>query len=124
MAEENRAAWAAWLEQHRTTVRPVGGRPKESRETLILRVRAIARLPFVREFCIGRGTDLSERKSAHSSDDIVELYSADSADNAIEVETALLRTYHNHPKCTNQEPREGGTASDESGNSVYMAIWL
>lgn len=117
-------AWAAWLEQHRTTVRPVAGRPKESRETLTLRVRAIARLPFVKEFYIGRGADLSEKKSVHGSDDIVELYSAESVDNAIEVETALVRTYHSHPKCTNEAPKEGGATSHEPGSSVYMAIWL
>ena len=78
----------------------------------------------VKEFYIGRGVDPSERKSYHDSDDIVAIYFTDSVENAIAIEDALIKSFYNDPKCSNDAPHGGGGVSEEYGNYVYVAIWF
>jgi hypothetical protein len=103
---------------------PLTGWPDEVLPELTRIVSTIANNKNVSKFYIGRGVDLSERKSKHSCDEIIAIYSTDSIDNAIEVEEYLIKTFYSHPKCDNEAPHGGGGVSEEYGSYVYAAIWF
>ena len=84
--------------QRRQDMKPLTGWPKDVFPVLVQLVDSIANDRAVKEFYIGRGADPSERRSYHGSDDIVAIYFTDSVDNAIVVESALIKTFYNHPK--------------------------
>ena len=77
----------------------------------------------VEEFYIGRTSNLAASKSRHGCDDIIGLYETDSADNAMDVEDALIRAFYQHSKCSNDVDHSGGGATDYYINYVYIAIW-
>ena len=77
----------------------------------------------VEEFYIGRTNNMVSTRSRHDCDEIFGLYETDSADNAIEVEHALIKTFFTHPKGNNDNDHGGGGASDEYVNHVYIALW-
>ncbi len=77
----------------------------------------------IEEFYIGRTDNLTASKSRHGCDDMLALYETDSADNAMDVEDALIKTFHKHSKCSNDAKHSGGGAADYFVNYVYIAIW-
>ncbi len=77
----------------------------------------------LREFYIGRTDNLAATRSRHDADDIIPLYETDSADNAIEVEEALIQAFYDYVKCSNENDHAGGGASDSFVNYVYIAMW-
>ena len=102
---------------------PLKGRPDEvldDLEQIIL--EAIERDEIV-QFYIGRSVDLDATQEHHGSDEIIPLYKPESADNAIEVEDSLLKTFYNHPKCENESEHGDGGTSLEFVSCVYLAIW-
>jgi hypothetical protein len=110
--------------QRRQDMKPLTGWPKDVFPVLVRLVDFIAKQRAVKEFYTGRGADPSERRSYHGSDDIVAIYFTDSVDNAIVVESALIKTFYDHPKCSNDAPHGGGGVTEEYGSYVYVAIWL
>lgn len=102
---------------------PLKGRPDEVLDDLEqILLEAIERDEIVL-FYIGRSADLDATQENHGSDEIIPLYEAESADNAIEVEDSLLRTFYNHPKCENEREHGDGGISLEFVSYVYVAIW-
>ena len=102
---------------------PRRGRPDEvldDLEQIIL--EAIERDEIVL-FYIGRSADLDATQENHGSDEIIPLYETESADNAIEVEDSLLKTFYKHPKCENEGEQGDGGTSLEFVSYVYIAIW-
>ncbi|MGO9646361.1 MAG: hypothetical protein ACLPY5_16635 [Candidatus Bathyarchaeia archaeon] len=77
----------------------------------------------VQEFYIGRTDNLVASRSRHGADDIIPLYETDSADNAIQVEEALIQQFYGDAKCSNENDHAGGGASDDYVNYVYIALW-
>jgi hypothetical protein len=67
---------------------------------------------------------LGGTQSRHGCDDILELYHTDSKENAMDVEDALVKTFHRHPKCNNDAKHGGRGISDYFINYVYIAIWV
>jgi hypothetical protein len=110
--------------QRRQDMKPLTGWPKDVFPVLVQLVDFIANDRAVKEFYTGRGVDPSERRSYHGSDDIAAIYFTDSVDNAIVVESALIKTFYDHPKCSNDAPHGGGGVTEEYGSYVYVAIWL
>jgi hypothetical protein len=86
-------------------------------------VSKIATNPQIEEFYLGRANDLTTAKSRHKCDEIIPLYETSSADNAIEVENDLIKSFRTHRKCNNDATHGGGGASDEYINYVYIATW-
>jgi hypothetical protein len=102
---------------------PLKGWPKDIIPVLIREVSSLVRLPEIEEFYIGRTDNLAASKSRHGSHDIIGLYETDSADNAMDVEDALIKAFYAHPKCSNEMDHSGGGATDYFVNCVYIAIW-
>ena len=102
---------------------PLKGRPDEvidDLEQVIL--EAIERDEIV-QFYIGRSVDLDTTQGRHGSDQIIPLYQSESADDAIEVEDSLLKTFYNHPKCENESEHVDGGILLENVSYVYIAVW-
>ena len=102
---------------------PLKGRPDDvldDLEQIIL--EAIERDEIV-QFYIGRSVDLDATQEHHGSDEIIPLYEPESADDAIEVEDSLLKTFYNHPKCENESEHGDRAISPEFVSCVYLAIW-
>jgi hypothetical protein len=103
---------------------PIKGWPVDVLPMLSNIISEYIKKPEVNEFYIGRTNNLDASKSRHSCDEIFELYETKSADNAIEVEDILIKTFFDHPKCSNDVDHSGGGASDDYINYVYIAVWF
>ena len=102
---------------------PLKGRPDEVLDDLEqILLEAIER-EEISQFYIGRSADLDATQERHGSDEIIPLYETESADNASEVEDALLRTFYNHPKCENESEHGDAGTFQEFASNVYVAIW-
>lgn len=99
------------------------GWPSDVISGLKRRVRYIADNDEVYEFYIGRTTDLIASQSRHVCDKIIPIYKTSSADHAIQVEGALIHTFFDHPKCSNDSAHSGGGVADGYTNYVYIAVW-
>lgn len=99
------------------------GWPANVTQSLKNRVRNIINNERVYEFYVGRTTDITSTGSRHGCDVIIPVYSTSSADHAIQVEGALIRTFHRHPQCSNDSPHSGGGVADGYMNYVYVAVW-
>ena len=99
------------------------GWPKSILPVVIRNVADFVEDSRLDEFYIGRTNNLTTSKSRHGCDDILTLYQTDSAENAMDVEDALIKIFRKHPKCSNDARHSGGGASDEYVNYVYIAIW-
>lgn len=103
---------------------PFTGWPKNVFPSLVSVVSQIVENPNIREFYIGRGVDISDRSSAHGSDDVVPLYETNTYKNAILVEESLIQRFILHPKCNNKAPHGGGGTSESYKSYVYIALWF
>lgn len=74
-------------------------------------------------FYIGRTNDITSAKKRYGCDEIFTLYETDNADNAIDVEDALIKIFSTHPKCDNDFEDDEDKVSDEYLNYVYVAVW-
>ena len=99
------------------------GWPSDVISGLKSRVRYIANNNNFYEFYIGRTTNLIASQSRHGCDKIIPLYKTSTANHAIQVEGALIRTFRNHRKCSNDAPHSGGGVADGYTNYVYVAVW-
>jgi hypothetical protein len=102
---------------------PIKGRPDEILDDLEQIISEAIERDEISQFYIGRSTDLDATQERHGSDEIIPLYEAESADNAIEVEDSLLRTFYNHPKCENESGHGDAGILQEFASYVYVAIW-
>lgn len=102
---------------------PIKGRPADVIGILQSVILGIIQKPKVEEFYIGRTDNITATKSRHDCDAIYALYETSSADNAIEVEDALIKAFFDHAKCSNDVDHGGGGASDYYVNYVYIAVW-
>ena len=101
----------------------VTGWPNNEMEKLKRKVRYIANKTEVKEFYIGRTKDLTATSNRHGCDEIVPIYQSDSVANILEVEYELIKTFIDHPKCSNDADNSGGNISEEYVNYVYVAVW-
>ena len=101
----------------------IRGWPSNAIQVLKRKVRNVANNGRVYEFYVGRTTSLASSRSRHGCDDIVPIYRTSSAAHAMQVEDALIRSFRNHPKCSNDSPHSGGGVADGYANYVYVAVW-
>ena len=102
---------------------PLKGRPDEVLDDLEQIILEAIERDEISQFYIGRSIDLDATQERHGSDEIIPLYESESADNAVEVEDALLKTFYNHPKCENESDHGDGSIFLEFVSYVYAAIW-
>jgi hypothetical protein len=102
---------------------PLKGRPDEVLDDLEQIISEAIERDEISQFYIGRSADLDTTQERHSSDEIIPLYETESADNAIEVEDSLLRTFYNQSKCENESEQGDGGLFQEYVSYVYLAIW-
>lgn len=102
---------------------PIKGWPTDVIPVLLNIISQSIKRREVKEFYIGRTNDCTATKSRHGCDEIFSLYETNSADNAINVEDTLIRTFIGNLKCSNDNNHGGGGASDEYINYVYLACW-
>lgn len=103
---------------------PLKGWPKDVIPILQSELADFIEEPEIAEFYIGRTNDLGAAQSRHGCDDILDMYQTDSVEHAMDVEDALVKAFHRHPKCSNDAKHSGGGASDGFVNYVYIAIWI
>ena len=102
---------------------PLKGRPDQVLDDLEQIILEAVERDEISQFYIGRSVDLNATQERHGSDEIIPLYEAESADNVIEVEESLLKTFYNHPKCENESEHGDGGIFTEVVSYVYLAIW-
>ena len=102
---------------------PIKGWPADVLDPLVDMISEVVEEDQIDEFYIGRTNDLVATRSRHRADEVHSLYQTDSADNAIDVEDKLIKTFKDHPKCSNDSEHGGGGASDDFVNYVYLAVW-
>ena len=102
---------------------PLKGRPDEVIDDLEQIILEAIEQDEIVQFYIGRSVDLEPAQEHLGSDEIISLYEPESADDAIEVEDSLLKTFYNHPKCENESEHGDRGISLEFMNYVYLAIW-
>jgi hypothetical protein len=102
---------------------PLKGRPDEVLDDLEQIILEAIERDEISQFYIGRSIDLDATQERHGSDEIIALYESESADNAVEVEDSLLKTFYNHPKCENESDHDDGSIFQEFVSYVYAAIW-
>lgn len=102
---------------------PLKGWPRDVISVLQREVGDFIKETEIVEFYLGRTNNLGATQSRHGCDSILDLYQTDSVENAIDVEDALVKSFHNHPRCSNDARHSGGGASDGYVNYVYIAIW-
>jgi proteasome lid subunit RPN8/RPN11 len=86
-------------------------------------IAAFAASGGVEEFYIGRSVNMEGRNSNHRSDDIRCLYETRSLERALDLEDALIKHFHDHPKNNNDQEHSGGNTA-EGLQHVYLALWL
>ena len=87
------------------------------------RVRRVVNSSDVFEFYIGRTAHPGPRKSQHGADDLLPLYETTSINNSKRVEQALLGSFRDHFKCSNEAMDARGGVSEGRWHCVYLAIW-
>jgi len=102
---------------------PLKGRPDEVLDDLEQIISEAIERDEISQFYIGRSADLDATQERHGSDEIIPLYETESADNTIEVEDSLLKTFYNHPKCENESEHGDGGLFQEYVSYVYLAVW-
>ncbi len=102
---------------------PLTGRPDEVIDDLEQIILEAIEQDDIVLFYIGRSVDLDATQEHHGSDEIISLYKPESADDAVEVEDSLLKTFYNHPKCENESEHGDRGISPEFVSCVYLAIW-
>jgi hypothetical protein len=85
----------------------------------------VANRDDVERFLMGTTVDLVRCRKALRAGEIVSLHEADTPEEAVEVEDALLARFGSHPKCSNEgDPEPDTDTLDGSGVlSVFVAIW-
>jgi hypothetical protein len=98
---------------------------KPNIEHICAKMKAIAERKDVGRFLMGTTVDLTRCLKALRAEDIVSLHDADTPEEAIEVEDALLARFSAHPKCSNEgEPEPDTDTLDGTGVlSVFVAVW-
>jgi hypothetical protein len=76
------------------------------------------------EFYVGRTTDLLATRRRHGCEAIVPIYESSSTDNAADIEDALIKSFFDHPKCSNTSTHCGGNCSIDYFSYVYLALWF
>ena len=102
---------------------PLKGSPVEVLDDLEQIILEAIERDDISQFYIGRSADLNAAQELHGSDEIIPLYQPESADDAIEVEESLLKTFYNHPKCENESEHGDAGIVLEFVSYVYAAIW-
>ena len=102
---------------------PLKGNPDEVLDDLEQVILEAIEREEISQFYIGRSVDLDTTQERHGSDEIIALYEPESAENAIEVEGSLLKTFYNHPKCENEREQGDADIPVEFPGCVYLAIW-
>jgi hypothetical protein len=102
---------------------PLKGKPDEVLDDLEQVILEAIEQDEISQFYIGRSIDLEATQERHGSDEIIPLYESESADDAVEVEDSLLKTFYNHPKCENENDHDDGSIFLEFVIYVYAAIW-
>jgi hypothetical protein len=99
--------------------------PKPDLERICARMKEIADRKDVDRFLMGTTVDLTRCLKSLRAEDIVSLHDADTPEEAVEVEDALLARFGAHPKCSNEgEPEPDTDTLDGSGVlSVFVAVW-
>jgi hypothetical protein len=102
---------------------PLKGKPDEVLDDLEQTIIEAIERDEISQVYIGRSIDLEATQERHGSDEIIPLYESESAENAVEVEDSLLKTFYNHPKCENESDHGDGSIFLEFAIYVYAAIW-
>ena len=102
---------------------PISGWPSDVIAELKRRVRRIANGNETREFYIGRTNDLEVTSSRHGCDNIIPIYESTSVRHVKQLESELIRTLLDHPKCSNDAYNSRGAVSEGYINYVYIAVW-
>jgi hypothetical protein len=102
---------------------PLKGWPSSVIPVLLREVTDFVEESEIEWFYIGRTDNLAATQSRHGCHDILDLYQTDSVENAMDVEDALIKAFHNHPKSTNDAKHSGGGTQEYYINYVYVAIW-
>jgi hypothetical protein len=102
---------------------PLKGSPNEVLDDLEQMILEAIEGDEISQFYIGRSVDMDAAQERHGSDEIIPLYQSESADDAMEVEDSLLKTFYNHPKCENESNHGDRTIFQEPVSYVYAAIW-
>jgi len=102
---------------------PMTGRPADVLDDLAQFVSETIGQKSVAKFCIGRTGDIDSAISRHKCDNIVALYHAERIQNAIKIESALVKLLTKNGKCANGKPRTLRKGSGKSASYVYLAIW-
>jgi hypothetical protein len=99
--------------------------PRTDVEKVCKRMAEVANREDIARFLIGTTVDLARCRNALRAEDIVALHEADTPEEAIEVEDALLARFASHPKCSNEGETEPDTDTlDGSGVlAVFVAVW-
>src|SRR5258707_12094484 len=95
---------------------PMKGWPADVLKPLINIISKAIDQDQIDEFYIGRTNNPVARRSSHQADEVHPIYETDRADNAIDVEGALIKAFIDHPKCSNESEHGGGGASDDFVN--------
>jgi hypothetical protein len=99
--------------------------PRTDLANIYARVQSVAERDDVEEFAIGTTLDLARTQAALRAEDIVSIYEADAAEDAADVEEALLAHFSTHAKCASEDAYEPDTSTlgGDSVLSVFVAIW-
>lgn len=100
----------------------VTGRPELVIRQIVDTIFELAEDPMVERFYIGRSNHVLVRNTEHKADRILELYRTTSPDNAMVVEDALIKAFHDHEKNQNDANHCGGNVG-EGDQYVYVALW-
>ena len=100
-------------------------RPNVNVERVCKQMAEVAGREDIARFLIGTTVDLARCRKALRAEDIVALHEADTPEEAILVEDALLERFASHPKCSNEGEHEPDTDTlDGSGVlAVFVAVW-
>jgi hypothetical protein len=116
------ALFQTWLRRQPMET-PLKGRPDEVIDDLEQIILEAIERDEIALFYIGCSLDLAATQEHHGADEIITLYQPESADDAIEVEDSLLKTFYNHPKCEDESDHGDRGISREFVSCVYLAIW-
>jgi hypothetical protein len=89
------------------------------------RVSDVAERADVEEFVVGATANVAKCRSRLGAEDVVPIYEADCAEDASEVESALIEHFAAHPRCGNEPQHEYDDShlADDEVISVYVAVW-
>jgi hypothetical protein len=102
---------------------PFKGSPNQVIKSLEQLVLETINQDNVIEFYLGRTNNLPATQLRHGCNSIHELYETESLSRILEVEDFLIKTFKNHPKCSNKNAHSGGNISPDYFQYFYIALW-